>query len=385
MQMPAQLASDLLATALYGGNSLLLVQASGGNNSVKSNSQDQLWIKASGTRLADVSTRQGMASLRLSTLRELVARDSAKSQPDNVEARRSRHEDAVQQIQAAMLNPGQGRASLETGFHSLLGDVVLHLHPVYLNAFTCMDGGRELLADIAPQDFAWVSYAAPGQELAIQINHALKGQPTDECACFVLENHGFIASGQNAKQVIAATEQFLNVAQTFFGDFSPDLLVALPATKASQQAADKLRSLYRERWGEQSVVIRPARFGVFNQLDNQPQLFDSPGALVPDDVVYGGGEIQRSSLKGLSKWISNMPDTPPEKLVVAIEGAGTVLLARSEGLAAAMEEMLLAHILVRMLIARRGSVRTLPQPEVEYLQSMESEKYRVMVRAKGAS
>jgi rhamnose utilization protein RhaD (predicted bifunctional aldolase and dehydrogenase) len=385
MQMPSHLASDLLATALYGGNSLLLVQASGGNNSVKSNSQDQLWIKASGTRLADVSTRQGIASLRLSTLRELVARDSAKSKPNNLDDRRSRHEDAVQQIQAAMLNPGQGRASLETGFHSLLGDVVLHLHPVYLNAFTCMDGGRELLADIAPQEFAWVSYAAPGQELAIQINHALKTQPTEECTCFVLENHGFIASGQNAKQVIAATEQFLNVAQTFFGDFSPDLLVALPAKKASQQAADKLRSLHRERWGEQSVVIRPARFGVFNQLDNQPQLFESPGALVPDDVVYGGGEIQRCSLKGLSKWISNMPDAPPEKLAVAIEGMGTVLLARSEGLAAAMEEMLLAHILVRMLIARRGSVRTLPQHEVEYLQSMESEKYRVMLRAKGAS
>jgi hypothetical protein len=106
---------------------------------------------------------------------------------------------------------------------------------------------------------------------------------------------------------------------------------------------------------------------------------------VPDDVVYGGGEIQRCSLKGLSKWISNMPDAPPEKLAVAIEGMGTVLLARSEGLAAAMEEMLLAHILVRMLIARRGSVRTLPQHEVEYLQSMESEKYRVMLRAKGAS
>jgi len=385
MQMPSQLASDLLATALYGGNSLLLVQASGGNNSVKSSSEDRLWIKASGTRLAEVSTKQGIASLRLSALKQLVAQDSAKPKPSDAESRRQRHENAVHQMQAAIVNTGQGRASLETGFHSLLGDVVLHLHPVYLNAFTCMEGGRETLADIAPQEFAWIDYAAPGQELAVQINQTLQAQPGKECNCIVLENHGFIASGNTAKEVIASTEQFLNVAQTFFGDLSPDLAVARPATKASQQAAEKLRSLYCERWGEAKAVIRPARFGVFNQLDNQSQLFELSGALVPDDVVYGGGEIHRSSLDDLAKLISNLPDAAPEKLAVAVEGAGTVLLARSEGLATAMEEMLLAHILLRMLIARRGTVRTLPRHEVEYLQSMESEKYRVMVRAKGAS
>src|SRR4029077_19826290 len=99
MQIPFHLASDLLATSLYGGNSLLLVQASGGNNSVKSNTEDVIWIKASGTRLAKVSTKQGLASLRLSALKELVARDSSKPKPDNTEARRILHEDAVKQIQ----------------------------------------------------------------------------------------------------------------------------------------------------------------------------------------------------------------------------------------------------------------------------------------------
>ena len=383
MQMPSQLASDLLATAMYGGNSLLLVQASGGNNSVKSSADDLIWIKASGRRLAEVSTKQGIASLRLSALKELVVQDCAKSKPHNAQARRIFHEDAVKRIQTATLNAGQGRASMETGFHSVLADVVLHLHPVYLNAFTCMQGGRELLADVAPREFTWIDYVAPGQELAVQINQTLK-VPSSECDCFVLQNHGFIASGQKAKQVIAATEQFLSIAQTFFGDLAPDLMVPRPPTKTNQEAAEKLSSLYRERWNEAKVVIRPARFGVFNQLDSQSYLFEMPGALVPDDVVYGGGEIHRSSLRGLNKLISSLPDAT-DKLAVAVEGAGTVLVARSESLATAMEEMLFAHILIRMLVARRGSVRTLPRHEVEYLESMESEKYRVMMRAKGTS
>src|ERR1051326_6926784 len=111
MQMPSQLASDLLATAMYGGNSLLLVQASGGNNSVKSSADDLIWIKASGRRLAEVSTKQGIASLRLSALKELVVQDCAKSKPHNAQARRIFHEAAGKRIQTASLNPGNGGAT----------------------------------------------------------------------------------------------------------------------------------------------------------------------------------------------------------------------------------------------------------------------------------
>jgi hypothetical protein len=41
-----------------------------------------------------------------------------------------------------------------------------------------------------------------------------------------------------------------------------------------------------------------------------------------------------------------------------------------------MEENLLAHVLVRQLIARRGAALALPPEEIDYLAEMESEKYR---------
>ena len=46
-----------------------------------------------------------------------------------------------------------------------------------------------------------------------------------------------------------------------------------------------------------------------------------------------------------------------------------------------MEENLLAHVLIRRLIARRGLARSLPPAEVSYLLSMESEKYRQAIAA----
>ena len=69
-------------------------------------------------------------------------------------------------------------------------------------------------------------------------------------------------------------------------------------------------------------------------------------------------------------------------MAIAVEGTGVVLIARNERLVTAMEETLLAHVLIRMLITRRGKVRTLPKSEVDYLKSMESEKYRIKVTSK---
>jgi len=385
MEALNELASDCLATARYGAGSLLLAQASGGNNSVKSRARDLLWVKASGKRLADVSATQGIVALRCSALKEIIRQEAFCSPLGAAEERRQKHEEIVQLMQQAVLDPQQGRPSLESGFHSLLGDVVLHLHPVYLNAFSCMEGGHELLSEIAPRQFTWVEYATPGWELTLQIYRVLENTVlSEEHTSFILENHGFVASGESAQQVIMATEAFLTTARSFFGDLTAALFTAQPSTQAQEYAAQKLHSLYRECWGDQEAIVRPARFGAFKQVESSLRLLDTSGSLVPDDVVYSCREIRRCPLNGLRDLIGTFSAWPPDKLAVAVEGAGTVLLARNALLLDAMEEMLLAQILVRTLIARRGSVRTLPAAEVEYLQSMESEKYRLMVCSSGA-
>ena len=45
------------------------------------------------------------------------------------------------------------------------------------------------------------------------------------------------------------------------------------------------------------------------------------------------------------------------------------------------EEQLLAHVLVRLLIARRGRPRYLPADEIGRLSTMEAERYRRAVAA----
>lgn len=383
MRAPANIVPALLATAAYGSSSLLLAQASGGNNSVKNAGGDLMWIKASGARLADVSETSGTVTIRCGALRDAIRQEKGLQNLNRAE-RRTRHEDSVKLANAALVNETPGRASLEVGFHALLGDVVLHLHPVYLNAFTCMENGHGFLSHVAPHSFGWVEYATPGYELAVKVNQAIsETENSTRQLCLVLENHGFIASGQTAREVVADTEDFISAARTFLGELSPDLITAKPPILEVERAAQMLLSLVSERWGRRWHIVRPAYFGAFEILAKEPRLLEVPGALVPDDVVYAGAGIHCCSTNKLRDLVGNLPEAP-EKLAVAIEGIGTILLARNESLARAMEETLLAHVLVRILVARRGKIKVLQTEEIEYLQSMESEKYRIEASAERA-
>ena len=375
-QIPANLVPDVLSAAQYGASSLLLAQASGGNNSVKDIPRDLMWVKASGIRLSDISANRGMVALRSSAVREITL-----GMDTHGLSRRDRHETSVRLIQAAALDPSQGRPSLESGFHASLGKVVLHLHPVYINAFTCMEGGRDLLSSATSLSFKWVKYATPGQELAVELHKTLAAERFKESACIVLENHGFIASGNSAAEVIAAAEAFVSIGKKIFGNLPRDFISQQPPSVQLLSAAETLSARLRHRWPNHVWLVRPARFAAF-KLAAHPDLFREAGPLVPDDIVYAERGIQFVTSPSTAGTLANTDD-PPEKLAIACEGEGVLFVGRNERLVTAMEEILLAHVLVRMLISRVGRVRPLPAFEIDYLQSMESEKYRIQVSAGG--
>ncbi len=293
-----------------------------------------------------------------------------------------RHARLIQRTNEAALDPAQGRPSLEAGFHALLGDVVLHLHPVYLNAFACMEDGAELLNQVCPVPCAWVKYCAPGPELAAGVDRAIRGFDVgDKTVCVALENHGFIASGRTAEEVLKVTGAFLSAGRRSFGDLDTDLLRPRSCPEPLNQAAAGLRSLVQKRWKNDQYIVRPARFAAFDVFAREEHLWSRPGPLVPDDVVFAGKSISISDARCVKDVVEEFAE-PPARFTLVLKGLGALLLANNEGLAAAMEETLLAHILIRILVARRGRVRPLPPAEVEYLQKMESEMYRIMVTSK---
>lgn len=365
----------LLEISHYAGGDLLLVQGGGGNSSVKSADGTRLWIKASGLRLAQLREGFGYVELDLAALVALVRDPLLRVAP-----RATAHAEAVRRMRAAALGEYSLRPSLETTFHAVLGPVVLHTHPIHVNAFTCLAGGQALLAEALGVLPAWVPYAAPGYALGVAVDQARAASGEPAPAAIYLANHGLVAAGETAEAVIAATKRAGALGKRVFGALAAEALeTTAPPVGLAHWANELAMALQRLAGWPARAVVRPVRYGALHRAAAEPERWLAAGPLVPDDVVYNGRRVWVAPAQmPPARWLSAQPDALGEagRLVVAVAGRGVVVAAASEAFAGAMEATLLAHVLIRRLIARRGAARPLAPEEITYLAEMESERYR---------
>lgn len=158
-------------------NDPLLVQGGGGNASWKDG--DTLWVKASGTWLADARTQDIFVDIDLNNLREEIAKNNFKARP---------------------LSLGQSphRASIETMLHALMPQrLVLHIHAVEILAYLVRAQAEEDLRSRLQDTISWsiVDYCKPGGELAEAVNKQISRFP--EINVVFLKNHGVIIGAEN--------------------------------------------------------------------------------------------------------------------------------------------------------------------------------------------
>ncbi len=172
---------DFRALSAALGRDPLQVQGPGGNTSVKIGGT--LWIKASGTELADADAADIFVAVdRAAALAE------ARGAGDWT-------------CRAAMIGGAALRPSIETTFHALLDwPVVAHTHSVATLAHAiCADGRAAATAKLAGLPVATVPYAKPG----LPLTRAIASRIDPATRVIVLENHGLICAGANVDDVAA--------------------------------------------------------------------------------------------------------------------------------------------------------------------------------------
>jgi rhamnose utilization protein RhaD (predicted bifunctional aldolase and dehydrogenase) len=209
-------------------------------------------VKASGTRLGGV-TEDDLVRLDLAAVLALVddpgldehdqaglsARLRAAARPSGPEpatgADTGADPDAAfgSGASASGSGPGGKLASIETMLHALALDlpgthVVGHTHPTAVNALLCSDRAADLVAgSLFPDQVVvcgahalLVPYAEPGLPLARAVRRGLTeyldahgGPPR----LIHLANHGIVALGENAAQVLAVTTMAVKAARVLSG------------------------------------------------------------------------------------------------------------------------------------------------------------------------
>lgn len=159
-----------------------------------------MWIKASGTQLADALEKDIFVPVDLATMSsEILA-----------------HPERADEPQRYLLQEGGLKPSIETCLHAVFPKrVVMHVHCVNTIALAIRsDAVAELGSRLAEFNWAHVNYAKPGAQLATLVRNAL----TDTVEVIILGNHGLLVAGDTVEDAAALIEQ---VSAALHADAAP--------------------------------------------------------------------------------------------------------------------------------------------------------------------
>lgn len=235
------------------GADRLLVQGAGGNVSWKD--ADTLWVKASGTWLAEAVERDIFVPVDLSNLRTLLDGGNFAATP------RVRGK--------SVLKP-----SIETLLHALMPHrVVIHLHAIEVLAHLVRDNCMIEFQSLLDESIQWaiIDYHKPGTALASAVSATLAEQPMVKV--IFLKNHGVVIGGSDIAEVSQILGQLTKALSTI------PAAISYPPRLESSGVADPTNQ------------YSPVADLDIHQLALNTDLFDrlkSGWALYPDHVVFLG-------------------------------------------------------------------------------------------------
>jgi len=347
---------DLVKISKYAGQRLDLVQAGGGNSSVKT-SDGIMMIKASGFLLSEVSLEKGFSELSLPDLLG-VFRDNLILGASSQKEREFLSAQWVHQAQIKGEQP-----SIETTFHAILQKYVLHTHPMVVNMLVCRQDWMQQIINVFPDnDFCFIEYQTPGIDLALELNKKVKEAGQIPRVTF-LQNHGLIVSSNNIEDIFEWTEVIVNRLEAYLGiDFF------------NFRTSQNLHNVLLDKFGLDDLVYKVEDQWLNQVIVEHPELFFMP-PFAPDVVVFcGSGAVRMRDIDDVDEiqQYRIKYGVFPKVIICRKE---IFLVASSIRKARESEEVLKFTIQV-LKQNKSQKLNFLQEKEIHYLNNWEAEKYR---------
>lgn len=170
-----------------------LIQGPGGNTSVK-NAEGEMFIKASGFRFDEMTNEKGISAVNYLNIRNYFY---------SVKPLNKVEEEAemLKIVTQNILIDDQGvtfpKPSMETGFHAVLDQYVIHTHSVWTNLINCRSDRSSLISQLSQKfNVVEIPFVSPGFGLSYLVTDAIKQSELSGKSrpdIFLLHNHGVIA------------------------------------------------------------------------------------------------------------------------------------------------------------------------------------------------
>jgi rhamnose utilization protein RhaD (predicted bifunctional aldolase and dehydrogenase) len=330
--------TDLRLMSSRIGRDPTLVQGSGGNTSIKDG--NVLWVKASGTWLAEAAEQDIMVPIGLRAAQQMT-------------------ETGNDGFINARLH-GTLRPSIETSLHCQLNHkIVAHVHSVNAIATNVQEGAKKrLLKQLKGINWRYIPYAKPGLSLTAEVIRVLAEEPGNP-SLLVLENHGLVLGGETCATVealLSSVESKLQITERATGN---------PNISQLETAIEHL-----DGW---RLPAFPYIHGI--ALDTNAIKVATGGVLIPDHAVFleknvpvceSPGNV-KSTLEQYKATFGEQPDW------MIIRDIGVIL---SEKIGAVGEDQLRGLAMIGLRIPYGAAIKYIDEHAAEDLRAWEAEKYR---------
>ena len=351
------LAIELSEISNYFGQRYDLIQAAGGNSSIKLG--NTMLIKSSGYSMAELSQNNGYSLVDNSKLINYLL-DIGKNKITKTDENNS-----FKKLKLSLIEGGS--PSIETFAHSLLNKYCIHLHPIGSNMLTVQKNSKLVINklfkdEINNKEVYYIEYKTPGVSLAQAILKCIKGEyPIQNDCTFILENHGIISTSDDISKLIEMTERVANKIEKYLKlDFSRYKNTTLIYNDLCSIGHSGLSVLLCE---DQTIYKLLKKFN--NKIPNRP--------LNPDNLLYCGVSplsINRNLKVGLKNYINKFKEYPR---VIQL-GDKVYFVAPNILKAKEVEDVFKSHL---YLYSNNEKKRPLSEKDIKRLESYNPQKNRL--------
>ena len=324
------------------GKDSLLVQGAGGNISWKD--QETLWIKASGTWLADACIQDIFVPVQLPPILQAIYVGNFNVIPTCPEGCR--------------LKP-----SIETLLHALMPHkVVAHLHAIDILAHLVRENYLEdIKFALSDSTLRWTSvvYRQPGAILAEAVYFALLAEPKSEV--IFLQNHGVIIGGADIAEVDLILRELLQ-------RFKIVPIVQFPMFPVDQERIILDDQIEYALVGDQAIQALATCVALYDRLATD-------WALYPDHIVFLGEKAHfYDSIDSFRSKMLFHEGSPPELIFVREVGVFATQQFNS-----GKQAQLRCYYDILLRQAPENVLNALSESDVLALLHWDAERYRLTV------
>ncbi len=341
--------------------------AGGGNSSYKD--QEKMWVKASGTSMADIE-EGGFVCLDRAKMQII----SERKYSENATVREA---DVKNDLHNAILFPKEKRPSVEASMHEIIQfPFVMHTHPTLLNGLLCATTSKSAIQNLFGDEVVYVEYIDPGYilfkavDLALQKFRSEKGK---EPHIIFLENHGVFVGAETCEEINDIYSKIEGVISKEVQDI-PDSVHVVEDDSLKNIAKSIVKYLNNEIRFDVTDTSKLTQYFV----ESKASFSKVSIPFTPDNIVYCKSRyLYLTDTLNINDQIDEFKaiNTYYPK-VIAIQGKGLITIEESLKSAQIVMDVFKDMMKVSYLTSAFGGPRPMTQKQIDFIDNWEVENYR---------